>query len=255
MDGFTETVDGKPLVPTTPPEWFDCFSFRILKQLMLILEGSADGDQWGISKQKIERLVSVFPDLRAEYLGQCMPMGVFQGDFKGNSPKVIKAICKTREGEVLKLCGEWKGPFSTQDFDQMIRSKVCWHVQYGRDATQRWQLNHAHCPGSLVANMNLASLLPINQVHGFGESNVLRFRDVPGGQHECFFMWEGLVVTWPQMFLMGLQNGYTAMEIFAFGVHHEKVVARRVHQKKSMIQKDAKAYHRSTLWGGRTNAS
>jgi hypothetical protein len=146
--------------------------------------------------------------------------------FNGHLNVLLHAIFNNREGELLQLDGCWKPIRVSRGDEEKAYARACWHVQYATRESQRACMDAKRLPGSW--NAEKRGTLHKEDIVSIGSTSVAKV-DKKGISH----MREAKVFTWPQLFLLGLQNDFTAMEVFVAGFMLERIVMERQHPPRS----------------------
>ena len=215
-----ETVNGRgePLVALSPPEYFGDMVIHHRKQLLEKIPSMSQS-----------RFVKDLPSLDKDTLGQKLPKDVINRSCGGDMGKWFKAILKSREGELLQFDGSWKAAAEVDGGfpgGATTQCKAFWHCQYAQTWDQRLQMVALGMPGTGTPRSKIAigSPLDLAQLRQIGNTTVCTI----DGEGNPIKMREAKVVTWPQLFLVGAQNDFTAQEVFAAGWQLERIMTERV---------------------------
>jgi len=173
------------------------------------------------------RFTTALPSLDKGTFGQKLSWNSYDTVFQSDMAAYFKALLKGREGELLLLPGgSWKTERDVGKFPPEAVLRACQHVQYARTQTQRDKLVYLRLPGcpkpAIGGDLSQADLTYI------GTTTVCK---VQMGRPVA--MMEATVVTWPQLFLLGLVHQFTAQEVFTAGWLCERILSGRVRPWKS----------------------
>ena len=226
--------------PKSPPEYFADVAIHHRKKLTEM-----------IPFLKLSRFVEDLPSLNKDTLGQKLPKDEINRSCGGDMAKWFKAILKSREGELLQFDGSWKAAAEVDGGfpgGATTQCKAFWHVQYAQTWGQRLQMVALGMPGTGTPHSKIAigSPLDLAKLRQIGNTTVCTI----DGEGNPIKMREAKVVTWPQLFLVGAQNDFTAQEVFAAGWQLERIMTERVRPWNSDEKKAANILKKNNKEGG-----
>jgi hypothetical protein len=215
-------------VPKYPPEYFADMAISHRKTLAELLN----------NKDSHWRLLTQMPDLDKDKFGQLITTDEFEKTFDGRYDKYFNALCKIREGELLQFSGTWR-PLTIPTSDSRPRDIANMHVQYANSHRQRTLMEDQGLPGTPKKTHRrppgIAQKMSQEMLSRIGTTTVCKL----GQNGNPKSMKEAKVVTWPQLFILGRQWGFSAMEIFATGSYMERIMSQRIRPTPGVTSTDA----------------
>ena len=221
---MTHNKNGAPFVPCYPPEVFGDMGIDHRKTIEKLMESSRDktllramvGSHW--------RFSDALPDLDVKCMGKILSQEKFNDVFGGDLEVYIKALIKSREGELLQLDGSWVGIEDIPGVDAARLCRCCWHVQYATSEWQQCEMKTVGMPGAPgVKTLPADEPMKPEEMRRLGSTSVCRLDE----QGKPIAMRRAKVLTWGQLLLLGAHNGHTAMEVFAAGSCMERILSDR----------------------------
>lgn len=229
-EGVRFNSRNEPMTPAHPPEYFGNMSIMHRKKLVEKLS-----DPKGIEHS---RFAHDLPSFDRSTLGQKMSKTKFDQVFGGSMATLLNAICLGRQGELLQFDGGWVSLPSGFP-ESHTHSKGHWHCQYAKTVGQRQRMRGMNLPGTQYAKMRAQEGWQV-----MGQADLMRIGDTTvcriGRNGIPMQMREAKVVTWPQLFLLGIAHDFTAHEVFAAGWQLERIMTER----ERPWCNDAKTAHR-----------
>ena len=170
-----------------------------------------------------ETFVSKLHELDAQSVGKFLTVARFNHEFGGDYGKWALDTLKSLDGELLVFGAGWQEVPQTDDFKTM--PKETFHMQYATSEEQRQKMRKMGLPGCepLMNGKCVPNVLSKELMETIGTTSVIRLD--PRGRP--LSMRYGNVVTWGQLYLLGLEQGYTAMDVFATGRRMEHMLGKR----------------------------
>ena len=240
--GETHNSNGEELGPKSPPEYFADVVIHHRKKLTEMIPSLC---------LKLSRFVEDLPSLNADTLGQKLPKDEINRSCVADMATWFKAILKSREGELLQFDGSCKAAVEVDGGfpgGATTQCKGSWHVQYAQTWGQKNQMVFLGMPGTGEPDSKIAidSPLDLAKLRKIGSTTVC----IIDGQGNPTKMREAKVVTWPQLFLLGATNEFTAQEVFAAGWQLERIMTERVRPGNSDEKKAANILKKNNKEGG-----
>jgi hypothetical protein len=153
--------------------------------------------------------------------------------FRGDLAVLLRAICKNREGELLQFDGKWVYFHTDRQLDGSELGKSWerqhFHVQHARTMEQRAKMISLGLAGSEKSTPAIGGdFLTPKEMQEIGDTTVCKV-----GPSGVDAMREAKVVTWPQLFVIGMSHNFTAMEVFTAGILMERILTVRERPWKS----------------------
>ena len=200
---------GKPLQPADPIGYFMDLGIYHKKKFIDAMRSPP------------ETFVSKLPELHACSVGKALTMERFNNEFEGDHQTWAHDALKALEGELLIFGAGW---YKLPEKRETMPSNT-FHVQYATNEEQRNKMRKLGFPGCapLIGREGVPPVLSKELMHNIGNTSVIKLDD-KGRPHSMRY---GKVVTWGQLYLLGLEQGYTAMDVFATGCRMEHMLAKR----------------------------
>ena len=168
-----------------------------------------------------ETFVSKLHELDARSVGKALTMERFNDEFGADHQRWALDTLKALEGELLLFGAGW---YKLPEKRETMPSNT-FHLQYATCEEQRKEMRKMGFPGCapLIGRDGVPPELSKELMAHIGSTSVIKLDD-KGRPHSMRY---GNVVTWGQLYLLGLEQGYTAMDVFATGCRMEHMLAKR----------------------------
>jgi hypothetical protein len=162
-------------------------------------------------------------------IGQILPQSEFESRYKKSWVEFYRTLLKGFEGELLALELEMTTVPEHERHHALI-PPVAFHVQYAKTQEQRTCMTDQGLPGTMRTYKHRQGIkMSRSRLREIGSTSVCEMNP-PGVV--CGWA-QAKVLTWPQLFFLGMKWGFSPMEIFLFGMSLERILTVREHPHRS----------------------